>query len=130
MFSNGNWTGVAACIALAIACIQTTAVRADDFSGTALTMGVYECHDQLFNIDPVMMFGLIDATSYKNYDGDVGSYAFDQASGVIQVGLQTGAPARFVRIGTTVFRALNEDGTLAGFVCPLNPAKDPNSPPW
>jgi hypothetical protein len=130
MFSSGRWTDVAACIALAVACFQTTAIRADDFTGTALTMGVYECHDQLFNIDPVMMFGLLDDTSYKNYDGDVGSYAFDQESGILQVGLQTGAPARFLRIETTVFRALNEDGTLAGFVCPLNAAKDPNSPPW
>ncbi len=93
-------------------------------------MGVYECHDQMANIDTVMMFGLIDATSYKKYDGDVGGYAFDRESGIIQIGLQTGAPARFVRIGATAFRALNEDGTLAGFVCPLNPAKDPNSPPW
>ena len=130
MFSNSNWTGVAARIALAVVCVQTTAIRADEFSGTPLKMGVYECYDQNANIDTVMMFGLIDATSYKNYDGDVGSYAFDQESGIIQVGLQTGAPARFVRIGATAFRALNEDGTLAGFVCPLNSAKDPNSPPW
>ena len=129
MFSGSRWTGVAACIALAVG-LQTTAIRADDFSGTALTMGVYECHDQMANIDTVMMFGLIDATSYKNYDGDVGGYAFDRESGIIQIGLQTGAPARFVRIGATAFRALNEDGTLAGFVCPLNPSKDPNSPPW
>ncbi|WP_421762385.1 hypothetical protein [Devosia sp.] len=130
MFSNSKWTGVAACIGLVAVLVQTVAIRADEFSGTALTMGVYECHDQLFNIDPVMMFGLLDDTSYKNYDGDVGSYAFDQESGIIQVGLQTSAPARFVRIAATAFRALNEDGTLTGFVCPLNPAKDPNSPPW
>ena len=130
MFSNTKWTCIAACVALASGWAQTTLVRADDFAGTPLTMGVYECHDQLFNIDPVMMFGLLDDTIYKNYDGDVGSYAFDQESGIIQVGLQTGAPARFVRIGATLFRAMNEDGTLAGFVCPLNPAKDPNSPPW
>lgn len=95
-----------------------------------LTAGVYECYDQGANPTPDMMFGLLDETRYSNYDGKIGTYSYDVASGVIEVGLETGAPARFSRVAATTFRAMNGDGTLAGFVCPLNRSKDPANPPW
>ena len=103
---------------------------AQEYLSLPLVMGVYECYDQSANPTPDMMFGLLDDTNYNNYDGVTGTYAYDPTSGTIEVGLQTGAPARFVRIAETGFRALNDDGSLAGFVCPLNRAKDANSPPW
>lgn len=103
---------------------------AEDIRSLPLTVGVYECYDQMANPTPEMMFGLLDESRYENYDGKIGTFAYDTASGVIEVGLETGAPARFSRIAATTFRAMKDDGSLAGFVCPLNRAKDPAHPPW
>ena len=119
--------GAVLSVSLLIAAIPAFA---EDTRTLPLTVGVYECYDQMANPTPEMMFGLLDEARYSNYDGKIGTYSYDVASGVIEVGLETGAPARFSRIAATTFRAINDDGSLAGFVCPLNRSKDPSNPPW
>lgn len=123
-------THVSIIAAVVSTCTFIPVASGEDFFQSPLLMGVYECYDQNANPTPEMMFGLIDEETYSNYDGYVGSYDYDPSTGIIEVGAETGAPARFVRISDRNFRALNEDGSLAGFVCPLNQAKDPSNPPW
>ena len=93
-----------------------------------LRPGVYVCIDQNAVANP-MMFGLVDGTTYMSSGGRPGRYSYDTRSGVLS--LDPGAtPARYQRISATTFRPLLENGTLGGFTCPLNPAKNPQSPPW
>jgi hypothetical protein len=114
----------------AIVLLTAAPAAAKDFLSSPLSLGVYECHDQMNNPSYTLMFGLIDENTYSNYDGLIGTYAYDPDTGVISVGLDKGAPARYVRTMDTAFRGLNEDGSLAGFTCPLNRAKDATQPPW
>jgi hypothetical protein len=103
---------------------------AEDFLSAPVQPGVYMCRDQGFNPNPKLIFGLINDVLYSSFDGVVGTYAYDRSTGILEIGLQTGAPARYVRIFENAFRGLNEDGSLNQFVCPLNPEQDPTSPPW
>jgi hypothetical protein len=115
-------------IGLAITLAAPT--QAQDFLTSPLNLGVYECHDQMNAPTLDLWFGLLDADRYSNYDGKIGAYAYDPATGVIAVGVQNGTGARYLRIGESTFRAINEDGSLGGHTCPLNRAKDPAHSPW
>jgi hypothetical protein len=118
--------GLAFSLAIALAAPS----QAQGFLTSPLTLGVYECHDQMNTPTLDLWFGLLGASSYSNYDGKIGTYTYDPATGVITVSLQGRAGARYLRIGESAFRGVNEDGSLSGHTCPLNRAKDPAHPPW
>jgi hypothetical protein len=90
--------------------------------------GVYECYGQNFMVGP-MAFSILDGQTYMGSNGRTGRYAYDARTGVLS--LDPGrTPARFKRTTDRSFRAMNPDGSLAGFTCPLNTAKNPRTPPW
>lgn len=93
-----------------------------------LQPGVYECYGQSTLANP-MMFGLIDGTTYMSSGGQRGRYSYDTRTGILS--LDPGAtPARYQRTSATTFRPLLANGTLGGFTCPLNAAKNAQRPPW
>ena len=88
------------------------------------------CFGLVITPTPVAMFGLIDGSTYANYDGGRGHYRYDAGTGVLEMtdGPRQGwhyrkkAEWSFTLIG-------NEDGQ-EHFTCPLETAKDPNKGPW
>ncbi|MEO8361569.1 MAG: hypothetical protein ABI672_16160 [Vicinamibacteria bacterium] len=93
-----------------------------------LLPGVYECYGQNALANP-MTFGLIDGTTYMSSSGRRGRYSYDKHTGILS--LDAGVrPARYQRTSANIFRPLLENGTLGGFSCPLNRAKNPQRPPW
>jgi hypothetical protein len=121
---------LAALFAVAMVSLSMSPVLAQDFLSAPLTRGVYMCRDQAFTPTYTMMFGLLDDSTYINYDGHVGTYAYDSTTGVLEIGLEKGAPSLFARIEEKTFRAMSSDGTLQAHVCPFNAVKDPANPPW
>lgn len=120
----GRFTG-----ATILAAMLGTSAFAQDFIAAPLRPGVYECYNQNATTVP-LMFGLIDSSTYMDAGGRQGRYAYDAASGVLSLDAGSPTPARYKRVAVNNFRLLRENGELGGFVCPLNPAKDPRRPPW
>ena len=101
--------------------------------------GVYGCYEAAPSMSsgrmsiritpaPVMMFGLIDAATYSDYDGKRGRYAFDGAVLTMLDGSRQGW--RYQKVGDWAFQALDAAGELTSYTCPLEPQKDPARGPW
>jgi hypothetical protein len=100
--------------------------------------GVYECYEtrmnarmQLtFEVRPVVMFGLIDGTTYSDYDGKTGHYAYDTAAEILTMTDGSRQGWRYKHVADWSFRMLDQAGKDTSFTCPLNAAKDPLKRPW
>ncbi len=79
---------------------------------------------------PVMMFGLIDGSSYSDYDGKRGKYSYDGAAGVLTMLDGSRQGWTYKRVGDWSFRALDREGKETSFTCPLDAKKDPLKRPW
>jgi hypothetical protein len=120
-------TGV---VAAAFMVFAASPAMAQDFLSAPLLMGVYECNDQALGRHKDLMFALLDDTTYNDYLGRRGTYAYDSSTGILEIGLQKGAPARYVRVYENAFRGIDETGAKLGFNCPLNTSLDPINPRW
>jgi hypothetical protein len=77
----------------------------------------------------IMIFGILDGSTYMQASGRRGRYSYDAKSGVLTLD-PGGRPARYQRISPTSFRVIDPaTGQLGGFVCPLNRAKNPGARP-
>ena len=121
---------LAASLAAVVVSLSISHSLAQDFLSAPLVRGVYTCHDQAYTPIYDMWFGLLDESNYSNYDGHFGTYAYDPVTGVLEIGLETGAPSLFARIGETTFQAMEGDGSLKAHVCPFNAEQDSANPPW
>ncbi len=90
-------------------------------------VGVYGCFGQYGYAFP-MMFGLLDGTTYSNYDGKTGRYAATEDMLTMLDGPLKGIKYR--RTGPQSFRMLDAKGALTAFVCPKEGTKDPHKHPW
>ena len=117
-------------LAAAVLALAASPALAEDFWSAPLLPGVYDCHDQALNRRKELMFALLDDTTYNDYRGVAGSYAYDPSTGIIEIGLQTGGAARYIRIYENAFRGIDETGKLLGFTCPLNTSLDAVHPRW
>lgn len=97
---------------------------------TPPSTGVYGCYDPYTQYQPSMMFGLLDSSSYSDYDGNIGEYSYDARTGVLTMTSGGLRGARYLRDGDQVFRVLDADGSVTGNNCPLEPAKDVRKHPW
>ncbi|MCU1285870.1 MAG: hypothetical protein JWO13_2220 [Acidobacteriales bacterium] len=91
----------------------------------APALGVYNCNYR-GQVVPVFDFGLIDASTYRDYDGNRGTYRFDSSAKeiVFLTGVRKGSRARQETAKT--FQILNKDGSGTGNYCPINPSRNIN----
>lgn len=100
--------------------------------------GVYGCYDvrmdarmrMVITPMPVAMFGLIDATTYADYDGNRGHYTYDPAAGVLTMTDGPRQDWRFRRDDQWSFRLIENNTGREIYTCPLDAAKDPTRGPW
>jgi len=88
------------------------------------------CFGIAIKIAPVMMFGLIDETTYSDYDGHRGRYSFDQGSGVITMSDGSLRGVRYKKIDEWSFVKLDDKNRKTAFTCPLDKKKNPLVRPW
>ena len=125
-----HWRIVVALLAGAL--LPATAVAAGP------PRGVYECYEtrmnarmQLtFEVRPVVMFGLIDGTTYSDYDGKLGHYSYDAGAGMLTMTDGSRQGWRYKQVAEWSFRMLDQAGKDSPYTCPLNAAKDPLKHPW
>lgn len=84
---------------------------------------VYECTLPGIGLFTGAYFGIVDASTYRNYDGHTGSYEFDAASGVLHLTTGSSRGLRYQRQSPRNFRVLDEAGKITGGNCVLNTAK-------
>ena len=102
-------------------------------------VGVYGCYEphlgarpglMTFQVAPTVMFGLIDGTTYSDYDGKRGAYTFDNGTGVLTMTNGSRQGWHYKKVGEWSFRMLTPNGQETSYTCPLEPAKDPLKRPW
>lgn len=96
-------------------------------------VGVYACFGQHGLAFP-LMFGLLDESTYANYDGAAGRYRYDVASGLLTMLDGPLAGAKYQRVGAPTvnpgFRMLDGKGAITAYSCPKDGNKDPRRRPW
>ena len=96
-------------------------------------VGVYGCFGQRGPAPP-MMFGLLDATTYANFDGKTGRYTYVPATGLLTMIDGPLAGVKYQRVGAPelnpAFRMLDAAGALTAYSCPKEGTKDPRKHPW
>jgi hypothetical protein len=79
---------------------------------------------------PTMMFGLIDGTTYTDYDGKRGHYTYDAQSGILTMTDGSREGWKYKHTEDWAFRALDAKGEQTAYNCPLDDKKDPLKRPW
>jgi hypothetical protein len=79
---------------------------------------------------PVPMFGLIDGSTYSDYDGHHGHYTYDAASGVITMTDGSRQGWRYRKKQAWSFSLINNQDGKEWYTCPLEKGKNPNRGPW
>lgn len=127
-------------IALALLAAAASAVsRAAD----APPPGVYGCYDVQMHFNPVMnksdlvitpapvvMFGLIDATTYSDWDGRHGHYIYDPAQGILTMTDGSRQGWRYRKTANWSFTLIDNRTGKEIYTCPLEAAKNPSHGPW
>lgn len=132
----------AAALASFVAC-TTAAVAAQP------PLGVYACYEARYEqgapgcvqtslgcfgmriiVTPVMYFGLLDGTTYSDYDGRTGHYVYNPATSLISMTDGSLHGVRYKRVADWSFRKLDDSGKETAFTCPLDKGKDPRKHPW
>lgn len=102
-------------------------------------VGVYGCYEphlgarpglMTFQVAPTVMFGLIDGTTYSDYDGKRGTYAYDSGTGVLTMTNGSRQGWRYKKVGEWSFRMLARNGQETSYTCPLEANKNPLQRPW
>ena len=118
--------------ALALAAIATPA------AAQAPPRGVYGCYDvkmdykMQLNITPLpfVMFGLIDGSTYADYDGHHGHYTYDQAAGVLTMNDGSRQGWRYHKVGVWAFRLIDNKTGNDVYTCPYSASQNPDRGPW
>jgi hypothetical protein len=104
--------------------------------------GAYGCYDATMAFSPVSgshlqitptpvaMFGLIDATTYADWDGHKGHYVYDAASGVLTMTDGSRQGWRYHKSGEWAFRLIDNRTGKEIYTCPLKAGGDPSHGPW
>jgi len=79
---------------------------------------------------PVVMFGLIDGSTYSDYDGHHGHYKYDAAAGVITMTDGSRQGWRYRKSAEWSFGLIDNTTGKELYTCPLETAKNPNRGPW
>lgn len=122
---------------------------ADSGTGQAPPAGVYACYSvrsvpnapgcvrtamgcfgMKIEVAPTVMFGLIDGTTYSDYDGKRGHYKYDAQSGRLTMIDGSRQGWSYKRVASWSFRMLDPQGKETAYTCPLDPKKDVSKRPW
>ena len=95
----------------------------------SLQMGVYGCMDQDGYDAPTLQWGLLDGSTYSDFDGGRGGYTYDAATGVLTFTSGRFKGLRRKRTEDRLFRILDEHGSITAFSCPWTP-KNPKKLHW
>src|SRR5450755_4259311 len=116
--------------------LAATSVVTPALAEAAPPLGVYECMGQ-DGLTPTLMLGLLDASTYSNYDGKTGHYSYDPHARVLTITDGPFKGFRYLRgdnpvavTGADSLRMFDDKGQLTAFNCPLNHAKDAHKHPW
>lgn len=88
------------------------------------------CYGLVITPTPMAMFGLIDASTYADFDGQRGHYVYDASENVITM---TDGPRqgwRYRRKDTWSFTLIDNTSGAEHYTCPLETAKNPQHGPW
>ena len=88
------------------------------------------CFGMQIQVAPTVMFGLIDAATYSDYDGKRGHYSYDAQTGIITMTDGSRQGWKYKRVDNWAFRMLDQQGKETQYTCPLEPKKDPLRRPW
>ena len=100
------------------------------FGGPGCVPSSMGCMGMKIDVAPTVMFGLIDGSTYSDYDGKKGHYTFDATNQVLTMTDGSRKGWRYKRVAATAFRFLDEQGKETAYTCPLEPKKDPLKHPW
>jgi hypothetical protein len=100
--------------------------------------GVYGCYDVRMDYKmqmvitpmPFVMFGLVDGSTYADYDGHHGHYSYDAATGVLTMHDGTREGWRYHNVGNWSFRMIDSKTGTEIYSCPYDAAKNPDRGPW
>lgn len=111
--------------------------------------GVYGCYDARMGVNvpgcvrtsmgctglvitpmPTVMFGLIDGSTYSDYDGKHGHYTYDAAGGVITMTDGSRQGWRYRKVADWSFTLIDNATGQDHYTCPLEPTKNPSRGPW
>ena len=100
--------------------------------------GVYSCYDarmdykMQLNITPMpfMMFGLIDASNYSDYDGHHGHYSYDAETGVLTMIDGSRQGWRYHKVAEWGFSLIDNAKGTDIYTCPFEANKNPMRGPW
>ena len=68
-------------------------------------------------------FGIVDASTYRDFDGRRGQYEFDAGTGILRLTTGSSAGLAYKRQSPGYFRVLDDNGAITGGSCVLNTAK-------
>lgn len=106
--------------------VQPAPPRPAGYSATghgALVPGsVYRCTLPGIGMFTGAYFGIVDGSTYRNFDGKRGSYTFDQRTGVLRLVSGSSKGLSYQRESGGNFRVLDERGKITGGNCALNKA--------
>lgn len=91
--------------------------------------GVYGCYGQ-YGLSLPMMFGILDAKTYANYDGKTGRYSYSAGTLTMIDGPLGGIKYKSIDASERSFRMTDAQGNLTAFVCPKEGTKDAHKHPW
>jgi hypothetical protein len=108
----------------------------ETWSGAPPT-GVYQCYSARpyrgqiqIEVAPVVMFGLLDKTTYSDFDGKKGHYTYDGGTGILTMTDGSRQDWRYKRVAQTAFHHIDPQGKDTAYTCPLLTGKDPLKHPW
>ena len=89
------------------------------------------CTGMVITPMPVVMFGLIDGSTYSDYDGHHGHYKYDAETGIVTMIDGTRKGWRYRKSAEWSFRLIdNNNADKELYTCPLETTKNPNRGPW
>ena len=88
------------------------------------------CYGLVITPTPVAMFGLIDGSTYANYDGQQGHYRYDAGQAELQMTDGPRAGWRYRKTAEWAFTLIDNNSGKTIYQCPLETSKDPRKGPW
>ena len=104
--------------------------------------GVYGCYDPQMQFSPVSgfhlvitptpvaMFGIIDGSTYSDYDGHHGHYTYDSAGGILAMTDGSRQGWRYRSTANWSFTLISNKDGKEWYTCPLERGKNPAHGPW
>ena len=87
-------------------------------TGTALEHGrVYTCTLPGIGMFTGAYFGIVNGSTYRNFDGKTGRYSFDPATGVLRMTSGSSKGLTYKRMADNYFRVLDDKGNMTGGSC-------------